>query len=404
MRYRSLAALLFAFAFISLASSAMASVVDIENDPMFAIREGWAWPVVVVPPPSGWETPEGEAVKYAMRIAERQVSRQRGAIRGKEVVFLYSTADNASDVQARLRQWRDLGVCAIISFAGGEIDDTLSRMCRDAGPSVVFVGGENIRTMPNGSNVPFPFIFALDYSYFARTNAIAEAISVLSKPDEKVAVVSDLMSAKLAHGADLTVKFARSRGLSTMDIAVPAFRQDHFVSQVYDLEAGGVRSFSIWLDAMATLSIWRTARVNGKGSTIYYCGQQHPILLDAEGLVIVDKDEHLYRNTDGVRAMIELMRDEFSRTPSDPVLASKAYALAKWVIAAYSSVSSIEVDVIARALENVKDIPLLDELITIDPNTHRPVNRKYGVLMVGDREYKSHGVVDVFGSEVEEEF
>lgn len=378
-----------------------ASVAEIEADPMFAVKEGWAWPVVVIPPSGGWDAPEGESIKYAMRIIERQVSRQRGAIRGREVVFLYASEAGIDELPSRLRQWRGMGVRAIVSFGGIEIDTALQSMCRASGPSLISAEGEELSVIDPISKRPYKYIFALDLPYFARSNAIAEAIS-MEEPRRKTAVVSDLMSTRLARAADLNVRFLRARDVQTMDIAVPAFRQDHFVTQVYDLEAGGVRAFSVWLDAMATLSIWRTADLNKNGSVIYYCGRQHPILLDADGLFIVDKEAPLERNVQGRDAIAMMMHDEFNRTPADPVAAAKAVALARWVISAYEEVSAVDDATIAGALEHIKEIPLMDEQISIDPTTHRPVSRAFSVLRVEGREYASYAMVDVFSAEVKE--
>lgn len=380
-----------------------ASIAEIEADPMFAIREGWAWPVIVVPPTEGWDSPVGESIKYAMRVAERAISRERGAIRGKEVVFLFAGEFDKSQTASRVEQWRRLGACAIISFADDETNGVLQSICRSAGPSVVFCAGEHIRVLDTDTRQPYRYLFALDFSYFARANAIAEADTLFDTP-RRTAVITDAMSARLAHGAALNVRFLRARGVDTVDIAVPAFRQDHFLPQVRDLESGGVRAFSIWLDAMATLSIWRTANLSHKGSVVYYCGVQHPILLDADGLMIVDKDSPLVRNEAGIAEMIAIMLDEFNRVPADPVMAAKAYALANWVLSAYRSVNDVTTPIIADALAVVKDIPLMDDMISIDPRTHRPVTRKYGILRVAEREYRSNGIVEIFSEEVDEIF
>lgn len=396
-------AVLILLAMLMLTSSAAraASVADIEEDPMFAVREGWAWPVVVVPPAGGWDTALGESVKYAMRISEREVSKKRGGIRGREIVFLYAAESSVGELASRVRQWRQLGARAIISFGGHEIDDELHRLCRVVGPAFLTAGGEELSVIDPATKLPYRYAYALDLHYFARANAIAEAIAIENQ-EHRSAVISDLMSTKIARGAALTVRLLRSRGLDTTNISIPAFQNDHFTTQVYELEAAGVRSFSVWLDAMATLSIWRTANINRRGTTIYYCGRQHPILLDADGLTMVDKDSPLERNELGREEIDQLMRDEFNRTPSDPVMAAKALALSKWVISAFEKVSVVNDETIADALAEIEDIPLMDIKLSIDPKTHRPISRRFGVLKVHDRTYSSFAEVDVFSAEVTE--
>ncbi len=374
-----------------------------EEDPMFAVKEGWAWPVVVIGPPEGWDGPVGESVKYAMRVAERAVSRQREGIRGKEVVFLFSSVTDSTELVERIRTWRAMGVMAIVSFGGQSIDRTLHYLCRDDGPAVVYAAGETLNVKTPTTGVPYPYLFALDLPYYARANALAE-VAATERPQKKVAVVTDAMSRKLATGANLNVDFLQSRSIDVLDISVPAFRQDQFVSQVREMESGGVRVFSVWLDAMATLSIWRTAYINRNGSTVYYAGNQHPILLDAEGLVVVDKDVLLERNENGKRDIIVMILDLFNREVAEPVLAAKAYAVATWVIGAYRDVSVAEEASIAHALGRVTDIPLMDVKLAINPLTHRPVTREFGVLSVGERQYQSRGSVEIFSEEVKEVF
>lgn len=370
-------------------------------DPMFAVREGWAWPVVVVPPPEGWDSPAGESLKYAMRSAERELSRQRGGIRGKEVVFLFSSVSDTAELMERIRTWRAMGVCAIVSFANDAMNDSLYYICRDSGPSVLFAGGENIRVNNPSTGRPYRYLFALDFSYFARANALAE-LAASERPGAKVAVITDAMSQKLAKGAELNVVFLKSRGIDVAKISVPAFTHDQFIPQIRDLESGGARLFSVWLDAMATLSIWRTALTNRKGSAVCYAGGRQPILLDAEGLMIVDKDVLLERNESGKRDIITMLRDRFNRIPAEPVLSAKAYALAKWIISAYADSDTVDDVAIAEAMARVGGIPLMDEILSVNPDTHRPLSRKFGVLRVEDRTYKSHGSVEIFSSEVSE--
>lgn len=404
MRFRFCFPLLLvsAFAVLFAASPLCAAPFESwEEDSMFAVKEGWAWPVVVIQPPEGWDNPAGESIKYAMRLAEREVSRQREGIRGKEVVFLFSSVTDSAELIERIQTWRAMGVMAIVSFGGGEVDRTLRDLCREGGPAVVYAAGEELNVKNPATGTPYPYLFALDLPHYARANALAEAAAA-EQPPKKVAVVSDIMSSKLATGADLNVAFLRARGLDVLDISVPAFRQDQFVPQIREMESGGARVFSVWLDAMATLSIWRTAYINRNGSVVYYAGNPHPILLDAEGLLVIDKDALLERNEKGKRDMIVMIRDAFDKDITEPVLAAKAYAVASWVIWAYRDVSVTEEASIADALGRATEIPLMDGKLEINPLTHRPLTRAYGVLRVGNRQYQSYGAVEIFSEEVRE--
>ncbi|MDR1579503.1 MAG: ABC transporter substrate-binding protein [Synergistaceae bacterium] len=376
-----------------------------KKDGLLGVKEGWAWPVVVIMPPEGWESARGDAVKRAMRTAEREISLEREAIRGKEVTFMFSDISEASELPARLETWRAMKVAVIVSFAGNDFNSTLSELCREKGPSLLLAGGETADIISDGTGKPYPFLFALDLPYYARANAIAEAASK-TLPRGKSVVFTDVLSSRLARGAALTSLFLEARGVGTLDMSITAYRQDQFAPQVRELESEGVRIYVCWLDAMATLSIWQSLerRETGRSpsSTVYYSGPAHKILSDAEGMMLVDKDILLERNEDGRRDIIIKIRDAFAVTVEDPVTAAKAYALGKWVTGAYRTSDSGDVPQIAASLENADSIPLMSETLAIDTNTHRPKSRRFGMLIVRGRKFESYGSVEVFSQETEE--
>lgn len=399
MRKKILIILLVNLLLLSAGSALLAADFEDGEDALQGIKEGWAWPVVVVAPPEGWESEQGEAIKWSMRAAERDVSSNREAIRGREVTFMFSSVANSSELVERIKTWRAMGVAAIVSFGDDEIGETLAYLCRDDGPSVLFAAGENVALINPTTTQPYRHLFALDLPYFARANALAE-LATQDDRKRRVAVISDILSERLAKGARLNVDLLRARDAEVLDLSVAGFRQDQFVPQIRDFESGGFRVFSVWLDAMATLSIWRTARDNRNGSEVYHAGSMHRLLLDAEGLLLVDKDVLLERNERGKNDIIILVRDRFNRRISEPVLGAKAYTLAKWILAGYTGAGSAEAGPIADALARAVDIPLMDEMLRIDPSTHRPTSRRFGVLRVEERAFKSAGSVEVFSREV----
>jgi hypothetical protein len=356
-------------------------------------------------PTEGWESARGDSVKRAMRAAEREISLEREAIRGKEVTFMFSDISDASELPRRIATWRAMGVAAIVSFAEDGFNSALSELCREKGPSLILSCGDAADIISDGTGRPYPFLFALDLPYYARANAIAGAVSKTT-PRGKAVVFTDILSSRLARGAELTSRFLEARGVGTFDMSITAYRQDQFAPQIRELESEGVRIYVCWLDAMATLSIWQSLerRETGRSpsSTVYYSGPSHKILSDAEGMVLADKDVFLERNEDGRRDIITKIRDAFDVTVEDPVTAARAYSLAKWVTGAYRTSDSGGVPQIAQALEKADGIPLMSETLAIDPNTHRPKSRRYGLLIVRGRKFESYGSVEVFSRETEE--
>ncbi|MDR1650311.1 MAG: ABC transporter substrate-binding protein [Synergistaceae bacterium] len=389
------------FLLASAVSSCDAGVFAEDEDPLLGVKEGWAWPVVVIPPKDGWDSAAGKSIKYAMRTAEREISLRRDAIRGREVTFMFSDIGGMDELLPRLETWRAMKVSAIVSFAQDDFSAVLAELCGERGPSVIFTGGEGVRIRSEDTGKPRPYLFALDLPYYSRANAIAEAI-LTRYSGEQTAVVTDILSQKLARGAELNIRFLRARGLQTLDLSVTAYRQDQFLPQVLEAGAGGTKVFVCWLDAMAALSIWQNTTRRRSGAVVCYYGPAQQILTDADGMIVVDKDAPLVRNEEGRRAIMMKIRDVFDVIVEDPVTAARALAAADWVIGAYHSAGADSAREIALALERRSGIPLMDEVLSIDPGTHRPVSRKFGVLEVRGRTYESSGTVEVLSSETVE--
>jgi hypothetical protein len=390
-----IASLLFFFLLLA-ACADSAPQPESKGKTLLGVNEGWAWPVIVIPPPEGWESDRGESIKYGMRLAEREISRLREGIMGREVIFMFSSISGTSELTSRMNMWKNMKSGIIVSFAAGDMNSELKRICAAVGPSVIFSEGEELAIKNPATGRPYPYLFALDLSYFARANALALAAGLQSKP---VAVVTDRMSQKLAKGAEENVRLLQKSGMDAFPIYLPAMRLYQFNAQVQEAESRGARVITSWLDAMSTLSIWRTASMLRNGSTVYYAGVMQKLLTGAEGLILVDKDEELNIDEEGKRLITTEIDDNFGKRVKDPVMASKAYALAKWAIGAFVEAQSGDVRSLAGALPSVKNIPLMSERLSIDPGTHRPKSRKYSILRVEREKYVSIGYVDVYSAE-----
>jgi hypothetical protein len=363
------------------------------------VKEGWAWPVIVIQPPEGWGSPSGESIKYGLRAAEREVSLSREAIDGFEVTFMFSSAKDTAELAQRVEMWRGMKSCAILSFGGDETNLELKRLCAERGPSVIFAGGENLAIKNPMNDLPFPYLFALDYPYFARANALA-GFAMQSVSGQSVVIMTDGLSEKLARGAGKNADMLRGEGVPTHVYFLPAMVQNRFNAQVQDAVSSGAGVITSWLDSLSTLSVWKTVSLAGGGVTVCFSGAKNNILLDAGGLVLVDKDDILNYNDEGKHIMDVKVRDLFGRALGDPVAAAKAYALGKWAIAGFVNARRVSVPSVAEALSMAEGVPLMDETLSIDPRTNRPKSRKFSVLKVEGRAYKPISSVDVYSVEV----
>ena len=394
-----LCALIVFFAFPTVPATA-ASLGGGETD-LSGVREGWSWPIIVIQPPEGWDSPAGIAIKYGMRAAEREISLSREGIRGFEATFMFSSVAGPSELAERLRTWRGMKSCAILSFGGGEINDELKRLCAAEGPSVIFAGGEDIAIKDPKNGLPFQYLFALDFTYYARANALAEFAS-RSVSGKSVIVMTDGVSERLARGAERNVDILRRKGVDALTYFIPGAVQYQFNAQIQEAVSEGTGAIISWLGYLSSLSIWRTAQLGGGRTEVYFSGTKDSILLDADGLVLVDKDDIMNLNEEGQRVIITKARDLFARELAAPVTAAKAYALAKWAIIGFVSAGQINAASVARALSVADGIPLMDETLSIDPRTNRPKSRKFAVLRVNKRNYELVTSVDVYSIEVVE--
>lgn len=365
------------------------------------VKEGWGYPVVVIPPEKGWESKDGNSIKWALRLAEREISMKREGIRGHEVTFMFASVQKKEEIKDRLSIWRRMNVAVILSFAGGGgVDQTLRQLCGENGPAVLFVEGENIN-LSSGDVKPMPYLFALELPFFFKANAFAERASQAKKSNQ-VTLFSDIQSTQIARGARLTDALLSAKKIPSTIMWVPAFQQDRFIIPINEAVSSESSTFISWLEGMGTLSIWKSLRTDRIKAQLWYAGIKHPILLDASGIVLVDKDVLLERDIQGKRDISMRIRDLFNRIPDNPVMAAKAYALGSWAIQSYQNSKGRSATALAEQLSLSRNIPLMGENLDIDPGTHRPVSRRVGFLRIADRKYKSDGSVSVFSRNVTE--
>lgn len=384
------------FLFFAKATSAGASrPVDVSG-----IAEGWSWPVVVLSPPNGWESVQGRSIKFAMRLAERGISIERAGIAGKEVTFMFASPVNSDNLKQRLEQWRRMGVYLIISFAGGSIENEINRLCASVGPSVIFSSGSEQRLI--GENMkPHSYLFALDLPFYSRANAFVARAQVAKT--RQSTIYSDILAKRLAQGAVNTRDLMRKNGINSDVLWIPAYKMDQFSIPTGEAIASGATVHVSWLDGMATLSLWKKIEPHRSPMKLWYAGRAHNMLLDADGLLLVDPDQPIKSDVDGRRRLSLLVRDYFNHSLSDEIDGAKAYTLARWGIDAYKRAKqTTNNESISVALSQSSNIPLLNDMISIDPRTHRPKTRKLGFLKIKNRAYIDDGNVTVESFSVRE--
>lgn len=350
-----------------------------EAAPLSALKEGWGWPVVVLPPEGGWNSPAGQSVKWALRTAEREVSLTHQGVHGRDVVFLYAPVDTKEEALKRLPQWRAMGAGAILCFASGDLEAGLIQACAYQGPSLILAGGEERRIRdPKGK--PCPYLFALDLYRNYRANAFAALAG--SQGKELMGILSDPYAVDLARTARLSARFLEKRGVPSRSFWMSGQGDDEMGVRLAEMESSGARRVICWLGGMGTRSLWKTAAYYRKSLKVWHGGPYDPLLQGAEGVLYLEQDAPLQERLKAQDALRWNVLRKTRVRVTDLVLAGKAYALGHWAIGAFLEAGTNAPAPVAAALARNRDVPLLGETLSINPGTHRPHQREVGVMRI----------------------
>ncbi|HHV52971.1 MAG TPA: hypothetical protein GXX52_05750, partial [Synergistaceae bacterium] len=100
---------------------AFTEAVAAEGNP----SRGWSFPVVVLPPESGWEGDEGKSAWLALKVVMEEANTTRDGVAGRDVLFLKSQMPTPKGAPAAVDEWRKNGVKVVISLADSEMDKLL---------------------------------------------------------------------------------------------------------------------------------------------------------------------------------------------------------------------------------------------------------------------------------------
>ncbi|ACZ18925.1 hypothetical protein Taci_0689 [Thermanaerovibrio acidaminovorans DSM 6589] len=369
------------------------------GEDLTALKEGWGWPVVVIPPKGGWGSPEGDSVKWALRTAEMEVSLRHGGVHGRDVVFMYPNLNGPEDALKRLQIWRAIGVGVILCFDQGPIMEALIRACRERGPSLILSDGEDI-SLRSPSGPPWRYLFSLGFFRNYRANALAQ---LATRGNLKPAIISDRYDPDMESGTEATYRLlsGRFRGLRTFWLMG---RGDvNFRYRLAEASADGAVVIVSWLDSLSSVSLWRTAKSYKLPVEIWHAAPpNHQILKEADGLLYVDGDLLLASRTKELNDLRWKIIRTTRREVRDLVMAGKSYAMGVWVIRAHETAGTNRADVLVSHLASTREVPLLGEMLSINPVTHRPLKRTFGVIRVSGKAPSLHSTLSITSNSVEE--
>ncbi|MEN2995786.1 MAG: hypothetical protein ABC360_02055 [Acetomicrobium sp.] len=332
------------------------------------LKEGWALPVVVIPPEKGWDSPEGRSLKSGLAVYEAEVSRARWGVGGYDIVFVGE--DSAE------------GAIAFISFVEGREGMKLVEALGTAGPVVLSAFGEDLVLQRDGKMLPYAF--ALDLPRGCVGAALGRHIR-FGHAGKSFAFMADPIDRYMRP---------KIRGFTdeTKSLKVSAFWLQSGVSmesafaEMKKLKVDGVVSF---LGATNTQYLWAKCR---KENLVFFSALPlwalSPLL---EGTVTADQGWPLKENS-SVRSFTTKVFDVTRETVERPDWALRAYAAASWIGNALNYSLEREdqpgsKDVMRQGMEKASPFALGSQVLLPDAATHRPKERKVAILKLQEGKF-----------------
>lgn len=343
------------------------------------IREGWAWPVLVVPPSQGWDSPEGESIAPVISYAQSQVNDSVQGIRGRNVIFELNKGE-IEDPLSIWNSWRKAGYRAIISFGDRDLNKALVSSWRPGCPPLLLADDPytEVRS-PSGSVLEGVFALQLNKSFVTRA-AVERSGSVLS-PASEVAIFSDMLTTYLSRGARATSRGLSQKGLDSEIFWIAGGAQDSYHMVIQEMLGFGADMMVIWMDDMSTREIYRQLReVNGT-IPVWSGGASRSGVVLLDGIFTADQDLPVIKQDRELRRLKTDVWDATRVRVQDLLLATKAYSACRWIIGALeSSDDDGTISLIVKSMASVKGIPLADQVLDVNPITHRPSHRLISVM------------------------
>lgn len=353
----------------------------------------WSLPVVVLPPQSGWEKDEGESAWLALKVVMEEANASRSGVAGYDILFLKAQLPTPEDVSAAMGEWRKNGVKAIISLSSPEIDKLLVSATAPDDPPILFAHGEWV-SLSGADGGPLRNVFALDLYYPFRAAALAE-YAASHRKGAIVAIEADLNDNQMYPSYDLLRKSLKERGFSTITIWHDPARSMQFAED--EASSAGAAILISCLDARSLRTTWRRVKEKHLPLEVWYSGPLSPsISLSLEGLLVADQAYPVMASESLDELSIRAWETERQKI-TDRYYAAKAYAAGLCVVEALRLSGEKSA---ADAMGEVSAIPLGDELLVMNKNTHRPDSRNVALLRISEKGLALEEVVEVRSSEV----
>ena len=359
-----------------------------------AVREGWAWPILVIPPSQGWDGPIGGSVAPVISYIQSQVNDSVRGIRGRNVVFELKKGE-VEDPLSSWESWRRAGFRAVLSFADADLNGALVSSWRPGYPPLLLADDSytEIRS-PSGSVLEGVFSLQFHRSFVTRA-AVERASSALPHASE-VAVFSDMLTPYLSRGARAASAGLSQKGLDPEIFWVAGGAQDSYNMVIQEMLGFGADMMMIWMDDMSTREIYRQLREINKTIPVWSGGAARSGVVLLDGIYTADQDWPVLKRDRELRSFRTDVWDATRIRVKDPLLAVKAYAACSWIIEALGgSDDEGTLSLVVKSMASVKGIPLAGQVLEVNPITHRPISRDVSIMRAEGGVWLDQGSIEL---------
>lgn len=358
------------------------------------LKEGWVWPVLVLPPSDGWSGPSGQSISPVVSYSQSQINDSVQGIRGRDILFELKK-DDIGDPVASWRDWSRSGYRAVLSFADRDTNRALVESWRPGYPPLLLADDSDTSIRSYSGEVQ-EGVFALQLHKSFICRASVEMASSVLPPASEVAVFSDLLTPYLSRGARATAEGISKKGMTSDIFWVAGGAQDSYNMVIQEMLGFGADMMVIWMDDMSTREMYRQLRNLNRTIPVWSAGAARSGVVLLDGIFSVDQDWPVLKEDRKLRRLKTDVWDSTRVRVGDILLAAKAYAGCRWIIAALEgSDDDGTVSLIVKSMANVKGIPLAGQALDVSPVTHRPARRTISIMRAEGGVWLDEGSIEL---------
>ena len=343
------------------------------------LREGWVWPVLVLPPSGGWEGSRGKSIAPVISYAQSQVNDSVQGIRGRDVLFELKK-DDVENPRLSWESWSKAGYRAVLSFAEPEVNGALVSSWRPGYPPLL-LADDSDTSIRSSSGAVLGGVFSLQLHKSFVSRASVEMAGSVLPPSSEVAVFSDLLTPYLSRGARATARGLSQKGMDSEVFWIAGGAQDSYNMVIQEMLGFGADMMVIWMDDISTREIYRQLRNLNGTIPVWSSGASRSGVVLLDGIHTADQDWPILKQDRELRRLRTDVWDSTRVRVGDSLLAAKTYASCRWIIGALEgSDDDGTVSLVVRSMATVKGIPLAGQALDVSPITHRPAFRSVSVM------------------------